>query len=358
MLLPVDRPPRILITRTDRIGDLVLSTPVFQVLREKYPGAWLSCLTFLENQEIVKGNPFLDEIILYDKKGSEKGFWGNLRFAHGIARRKFDVVIHLHATNRMHWVGWLAKIPVRIGWDRKCPWAINHAYQDVKKKGLQHEVEYNFDLLQFLGVEKPESLKTFFPVQERSRRSLENLLRNHQVSLDRGLVILSPGASCPSKRWPARRFGELINGIRQKQEVTFIAIGTSEDQSLVRQIQQVADQPVLDLSGRLNLGMLGALFEKTALLISNDSGPVHIASALAVPVVSIFGRNDPGLSPTRWRPLGENSKVIWKDVGCEKCLAHRCEINFLCMDAVSVAEVLKAAESLLEPSFEKVKGTR
>jgi len=117
--LRLDRPLRILITRTDRIGDLVLSTPVFEAVRSQYPKAWIAILTFCENREIVEGNPYLDQVILYDKKGSEKGWLGNALFARRIAKDKFDVVVHLHATNRMHIVSWLAGIPVRIGYERK-----------------------------------------------------------------------------------------------------------------------------------------------------------------------------------------------------------------------------------------------
>jgi heptosyltransferase-2 len=99
-----------LVTRTDRIGDFVLSTPVFETIREKFPYAKIAALTFIENRELVEGNPYLDEVILYDKKDREKGLWGNLRFARMLSKKKFDLVIHLHATNRMHLVSWLARI--------------------------------------------------------------------------------------------------------------------------------------------------------------------------------------------------------------------------------------------------------
>ena len=140
-------PERILITRTDRLGDLVLSTPVFEALRHKFPDSYLACLTFLENRPVVEGNPYLDEVILYDKKGSEKSWWGNFRFALALARKRFDVAIHLHPTNRMHLVSWLAGIPFRIGYRKKNDWILTHAIYDRKGEGARHEAEYNFDLL-------------------------------------------------------------------------------------------------------------------------------------------------------------------------------------------------------------------
>ncbi len=346
MSLFLPDPPRILVTRTDKIGDLVLSTPVFSALRKKFPKAHIACLTFLENRDIIEGNPYLDEIILYDKRGRERGILGNLRFAAKLARRKFDVAIHLHATNRMHLVTWLARIPVRIGWKRKCSWALTHSLPDLKKEGKKHEAEYNFDLLETLGIEKAP-LETFFPLNEKTGRSLAELLRQLGVPNGRRRVVVNPSASCPSKIWPAERFGQLAARLAEKYDVTVVAIGSKSSRPFVEKARRAAKSPIYDLSGRLTLAMLGSLLKDSALLVSNDSGPVHIASAVKTPVVSIFGRKQPGLSPARWRPLGKNSRVVWKDVGCVECLAHNCQIHFLCLDAISVEEVAKEAESFL-----------
>lgn len=336
--------PRILITRTDRIGDLVLSTPVFKALRERYPDAWLACLTFLENRELVEGNPYLDEVLLYDKRGSERGVVGNLRFITRLQKRRFDIAIHLHATNRMHLLTWLAGIPVRIGWDRRLPWALSHVFAYRKKEGEKHEAEYNFDLLSPLGVEVPSSPETYVAVSERARKSLAMLLAHLGLDQERPWLVLNPSASCPSKMWPAERFGELACRLGQRYNLYVVTIGTFHDRDRTQRVGKILGGRFYDLSGRLSLGMLAALLEQAALLVSNDSGPVHIAQAVGTPVVSIFGRKDPGLSPRRWRPLGRHSSFVWKDVGCTVCLAHRCQINFLCLDAVSVEDVLEEVE--------------
>lgn len=349
---------RILVTRCDRIGDLVLSTPVFAALRGQFPGAWIACLTFLENREIVEGNPNLDEVILYDKGGAEKGIAGNLRFAARLARKKFDVVLHLHATARMHWVSWLAGIPVRIGWRRKNGWLLTHALPDIKREGKRHEAEYNFDLLALLGVACPDPVETYFPISEKAGCSLEELLRHHEVPFGRPWVVLSPSASCPSKRWPADRFRALAEKIAEKYDAVFLLIGSREERPLTRRIASALRIPVYDLSGLLTLSMLGSLLRRSALLVSNDSGPVHIAASVGTPVISIFGRKDAGLSPARWRPLGARSRVIHKDVGCEICLAHNCQIHFLCLDAVGVGEVMRCVEELDGRLGPKKKGGR
>lgn len=342
---------KILITRTDRIGDLVLSTPIFAAIRAKYPDVWLSALSFQENREILEGNPYLNEVILYDKKGSEKGVLGQISFSGKIRKKRFDVVIHLHSTNRMHVMSWLAGIPVRIGWKRKSSWALTKAYPDLKKEGLRHEAEYNFELLKEMGIQKPEILKSFFPVSPKAVSSLESLFRHLGISFHKTWVVISPSASCPSKRWPAQRFGEVVRRLSSDLDILFLGVGSSVEKNLVEEVRKSAGNDLFprfwNLAGLLNLSTLGALLQKSTLLISNDSGPVHIASAVGTPSVSIFGRNQQGLSPARWRPLHPDSKVAWKNIGCDPCLAHNCQIGFLCLDVVLPKEVVDLAKTFL-----------
>ena len=346
-LIESRNPSRILITRTDRMGDLLLSTPVFEALRLGFPKAHLACLTFLENRELVEGNPFLDEVILYDKRGSEKGWIGNLWFARRLAEKRFDTVVHLHPTNRMHWVSWLAGIPVRIGYRKKNAWALTRTLEDRKGEGLKHESEYNFDLLKFLGVPPGEKFKTHFPLKEKDRVSLDFYSRNIGLSLEAPYVVLNPSASCPSKVWPAERFARLAGRLQEKFGFPVVLIGSRQDRLQAAEVKRFVSRPVIDLSGKLSIGCLGWLLKGARLLISNDSGPVHLARAVETPVISIFGRNLAGLSPTRWGPLGDGGRVIHKEVACPVCLAHNCRINFLCLDVVSVDDVFKEAVKFL-----------
>ena len=344
------RPQRILVTRTDRLGDLVLSTPVFEALRQRYLDAYLACLTFLENRAVVEGNPFLDEVILYDKKGSEKGWLGNWLFSQRLARKKFDVAIHLHPTNRMHLVSWLAGIPVRIGYRKKNAWALTHTLEDKKGEGLKQEAEYNFDLLKFLGVGPPEKINTHFPLWAKDQISLKTFLGNLGFNGQRPYAVLNPSASCPSKIWPADRFALLADGLQERFGLQVALIGSRQDRCFSQEVKQFVSHPLTDLSGKLSLGGLAWFLKGAELLISNDSGPVHVARAVGTPVVSIFGRNLAGLSPRRWGPLGEEARVVHKEVACPVCLAHRCQINFLCLDVVSVEDVLREATPFIEKS--------
>lgn len=348
-------PRRILVTRTDRLGDLVLSTPVFEALRGRFPDAFLACLTFLEHRAVVEKNPHLDEVILYDKKGQEKGWWGNLRFAGRLREKHFDLVLHLHPTNRMHLVSWLAGIPVRIGYRKKMSWALTYSLEDRKSEGLKHEAEYNFDLLKILGVDPPASLKPYFPLWGKDRTSLRFFLRRLGFRWEEPYVVLNPSASCPSKIWPADRFAQLAHCLGEKYQVQIALIGSRQDRPVAEKVVGTGLKPapttkyrITNLAGKLSIGMLGWLLKNAQLLISNDSGPVHVARSVGTPVISIFGRNLAGLSPCRWGPLGPEGRVVHKEVACPVCLAHRCQINFLCLDVVSIEDVLKEAVPFLE----------
>ena len=340
--LKLSENPKILVTRTDRIGDLVLTTPIFKALREKYPKAWIAALVFLEHQEIVQGNPNLDEVILYDKKGSEKNFLGSCLFAQKLRRKKFDLVIHCHGTNRMHWASWFAGIPIRIGYARRAPWALTQVFPYNKKEGKKQEAEYLFELLEPLGIQLPETITPFFPVVDRARRSLENLILFHEIPAGVPWFVLGPSASDETKMWPADRFGELATRLHKEHPCVFLAIGKREDRPRIENLKRNTKASVFDLSGRLSLGMLGALLEKSAMLISNDSGPVHIATAVGTPVVSIFGRYEPGLGPRRWQPLGDKACVVAKNVS-EIPESKR---KFTYIDEITVEEVYQAVHDL------------
>jgi len=326
----------------------VLSTPVFEALRRRFPDAYLACLAFLENRPAVEGNPYLNEVILYDKLGNEKGWWGNLLFAWRLRAKRFDTALHLHPTNRMHLVSWLAGIPIRIGYQKKNSWALTHRLPDKKGEGLKHESEYNFDLLNFLGIEPPREIKPHFPLWEKERTALGVFLAHLGFPWQEPYAVLNPSASCPSKIWPADRFALLADQLQERHGLQVALIGSKEDRCLAQRVKELASRSLTDLSGKLSLGSLAWLLARAQLLISNDSGPVHVARAVGTPAISIFGRNLAGLSPRRWGPLGEEGRIVHKEVACPVCLAHRCQINFLCLDVISVEDVLKAAEPFFQ----------
>jgi len=337
--------PRILIIRTDRIGDVILSTPVIRALRQALPEAHIGMMVRPEHRELVEGNADLNEVLLYDKRGREKSIWGSLKFARRLKTHCFDTALILHSTNRVILVSWLAGIPRRVGYARRLPWLLTHAVPYIKREGIRHELEYNLDLLRLIDVEAREQALSV-PARKEQEETVGRFLRECDFREDRPLVVLHPGASCPSKRWPAERFAELADQLISQFGVA-VALVTGPDQIVQGQaVAREMKHPAIQALGTLSLGEVACLLKKARCLISNDSGPVHLAAAVGTPAAVIFGRWGGGLSPTRWGPIGPHNAVLHKDVGCRPCTAHRCSIGFICLEAISVQEVLAAAQRI------------
>ena len=339
------KPLRILIVRTDRMGDVILSTPIIKNLRLAYPDSHIAFMCRPYTRDILAGNPYLNEVIVYDKYGRHKSFLASLKFALSLKNKKFNWAIILHPTNRAHLIAFFAGIPVRAGWDRKLGFLLTRKLNHTKHLGEKHELEYTLDLLKLLRVPVKDK-NTFFPLKAEDKDYINKLFSQYNVSATEMVIVIHPSASCPSKRWPQEYFITLIHLLREEFNPRIFLVTAPGEikyaQSIIRH-----SRGVIDMRGKLELSQLGALIGGANLFISNDSGPVHIAAALAVPVISIFGRNDPGLSPRRWRPLGKNSFFFHKDTGCRICLAHNCTRGFLCLKAIKPQDVFSKARQII-----------
>ncbi|MDD4909780.1 MAG: lipopolysaccharide heptosyltransferase II [Candidatus Omnitrophica bacterium] len=338
---------RILICRTDRMGDVILSTPVIKALRDWYPSSYIAVMAAPETSALLKGNPYLDELIVLNKRGEHKGLRGILRLISRIKKRRFDLAVILHSTNRVNFAVYFAGIPVRIGYARRAGFLLTRKLPYIKPQGRKHELEYCLDVLKLIGIDSREK-ELFVPLEQDAEGRIRRLLRENNVCEKDKFVIIHPSASCISRIWPEERFAELANRLIDELEVKVAVISNKGDKPIVDGVVSLIKHPVLNLAGELSLGEMVSLLRWGSLFISNDSGPAHIASAVGTPVVSIFGRKQPGLGPLRWRPLGEKVRVLQKDVGCIECLAHNCVKHFACLKAITVDDVFAAAKELLK----------
>ncbi len=339
-------PQRILLIRLDRMGDVILSTPVIRALRQAYPKAFITMLVRPACEDLVAFHKDLDEWLVYDKDGAHKNFFNTLKFSRHLKRFQFDTALVLHPSNRSHWLPWLAGIPQRIGYAHKNAYLLTHALAHAKQEGDKHEAEYTLDMLKVFGL-NPEKPQLSIPVRREAKDFIEALLHEKNVKADKKLVVVHPSASCPSKRWMPERFGQVADRLVKECHVQVCIIAGEPDRDFAIAMQQAMQSPVINLAGLLSVGQSAALLERADMLLSNDSGPVHLAAAVDTPVVAIFGRDQPGLSPKRWGPLGDQHKILHKDVGCETCLAHNCTIDFKCLTELSVDEVYAACQQLL-----------
>jgi len=339
---------RILITRTDRIGDVILSLPAVKAARKAFPGAHIAVIVQPRIPDILKGNPDIDEVIVYDKNEAHKGIAKNFGFIRQLKAKRFDMALILHSTKRINLICFLAGIPKRIGYARgKADFLLTDRMEYTKKAGEKHEAEYSLDVLRHLGIE-PEFSNPVIYVQAEDEKKAGEILRGLGVKQGERFAILHPGASCKSKMWSPENFAKIGDALIESLKIK-VMINLAPDQAVLGEkvIGIMGNKPIF-FCDPTSLGELAALFKKSSLVISNDSGPVHIAAAVGTPVISIFGRNQKGLSPARWRPLGDKAIAIHKDVGCIDCLAHDCRKGFLCLKAISAEEVFKEAKRFLD----------
>lgn len=339
---------KILLARTDRLGDLVLTTPAIKAVREAYPDAYIAMIVRPYGRLLVKDNPYLDEVIVYDKFGLHRSAAATIRFGLDLRKARFDRAVIFHPTNRMHIIAYIANVPRRIGYDNKLSFLLTDGIKNLKHEGKKHERDYTLDLLKVLGIESDEK-ELYVAVDDKARSSIEQMLSSHGITMKDKLVTLHPGASCVSKIWPSERFAKLSDILIEKDNVKIAVIGGNNKKDLfsVEAVEKFMQKQALFLKDVLDLRELAALLKRSVLFVSNDSGPVHIATAAGTPVVDIFGRNQPGLSPVRWGALGKKDIVIHKDVGCEGiCLAHNCRKGFACLKAISVDDIYIAIQSM------------
>ncbi len=338
---------KILIVRLDRIGDVMLSTPAISAVRKAFPGSHIAVMVSPYASPIIEGNPSVDEVIIYDKKGNEKGLSGNVRFAAVLGRKKFDLAIVLHPTARTHIALFLAGIPVRVGYDKKYGFLLTKRLPHTKQSGLKHEIDYTLDVLRLAGIE-PSGRTLYMPIKKESELTAERIFTAAGIKKDDVVVALNPGASCPSKRWKAENFAKAAKAIIEKTAAKIVVVSGASDKACGDKTAALIGPGCLNLSGKTDISELASVLKRADVFISNDSGPVHIACALGTPVVAIFGRSDAGLSPRRWGPTGHRSAVLHKKAGCEICLAHNCKAGFKCLDAITVDEVVRTAQEMLK----------
>ncbi len=300
---------RILLVRTDRIGDVVLTTPVFSAIRRQRPDVYLALLVSSANRNLVVGNPYLDEVIVYDKLSPQKTWWGVFKFAQMLRKKKFDAAILLHPRARNYWMCFLAGIPIRIGYQLKNHGLLTHKLRYDKPEGKKHEAEYNFDFLALVGIKEPKNLEARVMLQPEFKSQVEDFLPNNKP-----YVVFNPSASTNSKIWPSEYFAEVADGLVQKYQVEVVIVGGKEDIKFSHAMQAAMKNPAVDLTGKFELGALAWVFKSAKLVISNDTGPMHVAAALDVPVIAIFLRSVQGLGPGRWKPLGENSIYLLEEI--------------------------------------------
>jgi heptosyltransferase-2 len=309
--IPRGEPRRIVYLRTDRLGETLLNLPAIAALKAARPEAQVTLVAQPELAELLEDDPLFDAVIPY-RGGVRAAWWLRaIRLAATLRRCAFDAAVVSNPKQELHLAVWLAGIPMRVGYGRKGGrWWLTHRLEDRKALGDRHEVEYNLDLVRALGfsVGAPQWVPPRF---DRERAEVLQLLERQGVRVVDRFVVIHPWSSNPVKQWPPDRYRRLIQDVAERLKIPVVIIGGTEEIARAAAVLPQAEG-VVNLTGRVSLRQLAGLLKSAALLVSSDSGPVHLAAAFRTRTVVLFGAPTPATGPTRWGPWGEGHVVIWK----------------------------------------------
>ncbi len=338
----------ILVIRTDRMGDVVLTTPVFKPLKEFFPQAKISVLIAPSTKDLVKGNPYVDHIIVDDRLGEHKGGLGFFKLVGELKKKKFDLAIVYHTKKRINALCFLAGIPERMGYrNDKFGFLLNRPIKDERHIGDKHEARYCLDVLTHLGMQV-EKINPCVPIQPDAQRWVKDKFKEYQLNDNIPIVALHAGASDPSKVWPAKHFAKLMDMIYQERKVHFLMVGDKNLKKTIEEIKLLTKTPFIDLSGSTTIGQFACLLKNCKMLISSDSGPVHLASGVNIPVVAIFTRNQPGINFERWRPLSRGSKVVSIEPNMEVSFKKAEPVDPKYLELIQPQQVFEAVDAIFK----------
>lgn len=337
---------KILVVRTDRIGDVILSTPVLELIKRNFPKCHLAMLVSPYTQALLENNPYLDEVIVDDQENRYKGVRGLYGLAKLLKEKKFDVSILLHPSWRLAYLLYLAKIRYRIGTAyRFYSFFFNLKIFQHRKTIEKHEVEYNLDMLFPLGITVEKTLPKVY-LSHKEEEEGRVLLEEFGVNSNDLVVVIHPGSGNSSLNFPAKKFGHLADMLIEKDGAKIILTGKKGESDLADIVTKNMKTSPINLVGKLGLRQLASILNKADLMISNSTGPMHLATSLGTPVVAIFCPIKTA-SPKRWGPYGENHQVILPLVPlCQKCDLERCRY-YNCMDKIDTQEIYIKAKSIL-----------
>ncbi|WP_027209785.1 lipopolysaccharide heptosyltransferase II [Burkholderia sp. WSM2232] len=352
---------RILCVRLDNLGDVLMTTPALHALRESGPGRHITLLGSRSGAALAPHLDDVDDVIEYEApwvanpSAGSRSLADDQRMVERLRRGNFDaaVIFTVYSQSPLPaaMLCYLAGIPRRLAHCRENPYALltDWLREPEPQQRTRHEVERQLDLVRQVGAHAPDTSMRF-AVHESDRRTLTKQLaaRGLQVEANGSApwIVLHPGATAASRRYPPERFGQVATRLAHETSAPILITGGASERDLVEAVIAAAAPRVRaqlhDMSGALTLGELAALIERTSVLVSNNSGPVHLASALGTPVVDLYALTNPQHTP--WQTP---HRVLFRDVECRWCYRSVCpQHHHACLLGVTPGEVVTAALEL------------
>jgi heptosyltransferase II len=347
---------KILIRATNWVGDAIMALPALRAVRARFPEARIAIVARPYVADIYRGQKICDELISYDPKGAHAGLNGRESLARELRTQKFDVALLLQNAFDAAWLAWRAAIPERVGYARDGRSVLLTKRIAVPKHSEipPHEQFYYLELVRRAGwiSSLPGESFVTLDVSEEHRRQAEETLSSAGARQNVARIAIGAGASYGSaKCWPPDRFADFVNRFRLHTDADIILFGTAAEQKVSEAIAGGIKGPSISLVGKTVIADLPALLSQCQMFVGNDSGAMHVAAAVGLPVVAIFGPTDPHGTA----PITPRCTVVQEKPYCSPCFLRRCPIDHRCMTSVRPEAVEAAARRWL-PSAEVASG--
>ncbi|MFB2893036.1 lipopolysaccharide heptosyltransferase II [Aerosakkonemataceae cyanobacterium BLCC-F50] len=349
-----DTAENILCVRLDAIGDVLMTTPAIRALKESLPGRKITLLTSPSGKEIASLIPEINDVIVYDApwmKATALRANSSPEFAmvERLGESKFDaaVIFTVFSQNPLPsaFLCYLADIPLRLAHCHENPYQLltNWVLDPEPSNGIRHEVQRQIDLVATVGC-STNNQRMSLQVPEAARYRIFNILKSLDIDLEKPWVVIHPGATAASRRYPPEGFAEVARSLILDRNFQVLLTGTEPERQLIESIQKAINVTSYSLVGCLNLTEMAALIQLSTLLISNNTGPVHIAAAVGTPVVDLYALTNP-----QHTPWAVPNRVLFHDVSCKFCYKSVCpEGHNNCLKLVTPDEIVRAAWELYE----------
>ena len=336
------------------IGDTVLTVPFLRNLRAAYPQAQIDLMLEPFSGQVIEGCPYVDRVIpfelrtihRYSKSASRGKIAGNLHYWNVIRKERYDAAFVLKRSLSSALLVWAARIPRRIGFATEGRRMF--LTDPVSYRHDQHEVENFLDCLCAINLPVTTDHLELWTTPEQDRK-VDTLFADAGWKSGDLKVIIHAAASLPAKQWPLERFAAVMRVLKERYNARFVYTGAETDIPLYEELERSGPFGGLNLCGRTSLRENISLYRVTDLFFGVDSGPMHMAAAVGVPVVALFGPTD----ERKWGPWGENHTVITKRLSCHPCKPHKCRDNE-CMQRISIEETVAVLEGKIQSIYPKV----
>lgn len=333
--------PRFLIVNVNWIGDVLFSTPAIRAIRKAYPKAYLACLVPPRCESLLRGNPYLDQVITYEDR---RMFVRPrvLKTLSTLRKTRFDTALYLHTSISKALLARIAGIPERLGYRLSSRDYLLTRTVPLPKERL-HKTDFFLNLLQQLGIPSDGRTPDFFPEAD-AVVALDALLSKHGIRKGDKYAVVHAGGNWDLKRWPAAHFAEWIRLFTSEHSMKVVLCGTKGEEDLTNRIVTLSGGKAVSLCGQTSIDMLAVLLKNAQVLLSNDSGPIHLAASQGTRIVGLFGPT----SPEETGPLsGSPARIMRKDVGCEvPCYFSACDYR-VCMEWLTPDEVFSQTQQVL-----------